>query len=97
MQTMNDSIPKNTPQIRKLPRGRLLRLVLPLCLLLVACGKNISPINPTERVEGEITLYQEGSFSRYTIVKSPDGLVKRVYGQWGKIGETVIIENAKTF
>ena len=72
---------------------------LVLATLISSCGKNNSPINPTERVEGVITVTQETNFTqpRHCIIQAEDGTVKRVYGIWGKVGDKVIIEEAQTF
>jgi hypothetical protein len=80
-------------------KNSLPRLFLLLCFFLVGCGEETPVKTPTERVEGEVTHYQESSWTspRYTIVKTPEGVVKRVYGRWGEEGEKVIIENAETF
>jgi hypothetical protein len=68
-------------------------------MLVNSCGKNESPINSTERVEGEITVAKESGFHHPThcIIRARDGTVKRVYGIWGRVGDSVIIEKAKTF
>ena len=74
--------------------------LLSMCLFcVVGCGENDSPINPTEKFSGTITRTQESTFTQptHSVIRTPDGVVKRVYGIWGQVGDEVIIENATTF
>lgn len=52
-----------------------------------------------ERVEGVITFTQHASLNKisYCVIRADGGLVKRVYGIWGEVGESIIIEDARTF
>ena len=96
MKTKNETR-SETSENRGLPSRRHLCLVL--LLLLPSCGENESPVNPTEKVAGTITYTQLSTFTQptYSVVKSPEGVVKRVYGIWGEVGDTVVIEDANTF